>query len=502
MFRKLTLHRSYIVSLHFILLAHAQSLNVDPFVPFSAFFTMAIRLHIICLTLLVTSCGYAAISFPRFPTIRRVLVDDMNSWVQAVLEEVRFHKSNLDQYRDRINRIVSTSIDAFKADQSSYYSKQLREFESYLKQVDDTYKDVKYTIKIQQQAINELNGKYMRSERIDESLEAFKLFYNETSSSYRTFAKNPLLVLSTMRMTDMFHRQKDTDDPWSMQIESLNKKLQQNWQLLTDEGPRSFEAVIENTLQNITRFQDDVFRQAYVVRNFSQVLLPSASTKQDLRSARVLFETQLSRFETDRRVWIEDKKRLLDSSLQTLNSKIALRDSIYGELLDKRTEAIRYTAMSDRTLSKVLQLIDANAAGWKLMKSVDGIDVYRLLKEHRSAEGSYACVKSYGVIRASPSKVVSLLADITRMKEYNSFFDRGRDVAVVGANTKIVWASSITVFPFKPRDFCTVVNVRRLKDGTTLILNTATNHPLVPQRAKYIRGSVKLGKGSDVPRMI
>lgn len=465
---------------------------------------MAIRLYIICLTLLVTSCGYAAIYFPRFPTIRRVLVDDMNSWVQAVLEEVRFHKSNLDQYRDRINRIVLTSIDAFKADQSSYYSKQLREFELYLKQVDDTYKDVKHTIKIQQQAINELNRKYIRSDRIDESLEAFKLFYNETSSSYRTFAKNPLLVLSTMRVTDMFmvHRPGDADDPWSMQIESLNKKLQQNWQLLTDEGPRSFEAVIENTLQNITRFQDDVFRQVYVVRNFSQVLLPSASTKQDLRSARTLFETQLRRFETDRRVWIEDKKRLLDSSLQTLNSKIALRDSIYGELLDKRTEAIRYTAMSDRTLSKVLQLIDANAAGWKLMKSVDGIEVYRLLKEHSSAEGSYACVKSYGVIRASPSKVVSLLADITRMKEYNSFFDRGRDVAVVGANMKIVWASSISLFPFKPRDFCTVVNVRRLKDGTTLILNTGTNHPLVPQKAKYIRGAVKLGKGSDVSRMI
>ena len=34
------------------------------------------------------------------------------------------------------------------------------------------------------------------------------------------------------------------------------------------------------------------------------------------------------------------------------------------------------------------------------------------------------------------SKVVSLLADIYRMKEYNSFFDRGRDVAVVGANMK------------------------------------------------------------------
>jgi len=427
----------------------------------------------------------------------------MNSWVQAVLEEVRFHKSNLDQYRDRINRIVSMSIDNFKADQSSYYSKQLREFESYLKLVDDTYKDVKRTIKIQQQAINELNRKYMRSDRIDESLEAFKLFYNETSSSYLTFAKNPLLVLSTMRVTDMFHRHKDADDPWSMQIESLNKKLQQNWQLLTDEGPRSFEALIENTLQNITRFQDDVFRQVYVVRNFSQVLLPSASTKQDLRSARTLFETQLQRFETDRRVWIEDKKRLLDTSLQALNSKIAVRDSIYGELLDKRTEAIRYNAMSDRTLSKVLQLIDANAAGvWKLTKSVDGIEVYRLMKEHSSAEGSYACVKSYGVIRASPSKVVSLLADITRMKEYNSFFDRGRDIAVVGANTKIVWASSIPLFPFKPRDFCTVVNVRRLKDGTTLILNTATNHPLVPLKAKYIRGAVKLGKSSDAQNYV
>lgn len=46
-----------------------------------------------------------------------------------------------------------------------------------------------------------------------------------------------------------------------------------------------------------------------------------------------------------------------------------------------------------------------------------------------------------------------------------------RTVAHIDDGTKVVHSASITIFPFKPRDFVTVVHFRQLRDGTRLVLN-------------------------------
>jgi hypothetical protein len=46
-----------------------------------------------------------------------------------------------------------------------------------------------------------------------------------------------------------------------------------------------------------------------------------------------------------------------------------------------------------------------------------------------------------------------------------------RDIAFVAENTRIFWTSSPALFPLKPRDFCTIIHVRQLRDGTSIILN-------------------------------
>lgn len=48
-------------------------------------------------------------------------------------------------------------------------------------------------------------------------------------------------------------------------------------------------------------------------------------------------------------------------------------------------------------------------------------------------------------------------------------------------DTKVVWASSPAPLPFvKPRDFVTVVNVRRLEDGSIVVVNRGYRHPAAP----------------------
>ncbi len=68
-----------------------------------------------------------------------------------------------------------------------------------------------------------------------------------------------------------------------------------------------------------------------------------------------------------------------------------------------------------------------------------------------------------------------------------------RDLEIVAENTKITWASSTPVFPFKPRDFCTIVHTRRLQDGTYVVLNRAVTHPEAPVNNKFVRGAIVLG---------
>jgi hypothetical protein len=69
----------------------------------------------------------------------------------------------------------------------------------------------------------------------------------------------------------------------------------------------------------------------------------------------------------------------------------------------------------------------------------------------------------------------------------------GKDLEYIAENTRVVWTASPPVFPFKPRDFCTVIHVRKLKDGTSVILNRAMNHPLAPQNPEYVRAAIVLG---------
>jgi hypothetical protein len=109
-------------------------------------------------------------------------------------------------------------------------------------------------------------------------------------------------------------------------------------------------------------------------------------------------------------------------------------------------------------------------AGWKHVRSSGGVTITRKLP----LGARFAVVRAQGIMNASAADIVELFADNTRVSEYNKFFERGRDLEMVGEDTKVVWASAPPIFPFKPRDFCTVVHYRRYK-VTRRIITCATH---------------------------
>eukprot|EP01035_Chromulina_nebulosa_P018524 gene18524-24242_t len=149
--------------------------------------------------------------------------------------------------------------------------------------------------------------------------------------------------------------------------------------------------------------------------------------------------------------------------------------------------------MNDATLDKVLKLIDKSDRGWTLIRSEDGIDVYRKFFGNGPVANKYACVKCSAIINSSLPNVYALFENDDRVREYNTFVEFSRDIEMVAENTKVVWTASPPIFPFKARDFCTVVHHRKLKDGTIIVLNRPYLHPNAPLTSKYVRASIILG---------
>ncbi|CAM9584997.1 unnamed protein product [Chrysoparadoxa australica] len=96
-------------------------------------------------------------------------------------------------------------------------------------------------------------------------------------------------------------------------------------------------------------------------------------------------------------------------------------------------------------------------------------------------------------MQASPEAILKLFEDNERVPEYNKYFLEGRDLQQLGEDTKVVWASSPGIFPFKPRDFCTIVHFRKLSDGTIVVINRAATHPAAPVTNTYVRAAILLG---------
>lgn len=180
-------------------------------------------------------------------------------------------------------------------------------------------------------------------------------------------------------------------------------------------------------------------------------------------------------------------------------NKISVKDSFFDKVEEHNKEAA----------SLFMQLFNTKT-GWEHVNTKDGVRVERrtlpagtFVDASDAEKGSkHACVKSTGIVKASPDAVFDLFVDNTRVSEYNEHCKEMKDVQLfpkkMGLNptenswTKISWASSPKYGPFKPRDFCSVVNFRRFRNGTSLIINRPAYHPKYPPNKKFVRATILL----------
>ena len=420
-------------------------------------------------------------------------------------------QESLDGLKDR-NRdyrsVVSQSFEVFLTSQRAFGASSKGTLERYMTTLDRLYDEIVQTRSKQQAALDELTKQsYIRPRSIDESLESFKRVYNESLALLPHTLPSATAARSKKKQPSLLQSPQSERDSFASQIDSMTRALTTSWDGVLGAASglteRTGEAV-QTTLEDLHGLQGNLLSRARNIFNASLASALSSSSSSSSSSTTAAFPTRQAfdrersaleqRFrdlEREGQSWVQQRAGQLESSIKLIREGFASSTLAYEELVSKRKASMYYTALSDSCLAQVLKVIDLKTAkGWKLIRQEDGYTVYRRMMEGLGSQ--YACVMCSGVINAPPKDVYALFEDSTRVTEYNSFYAKGRVVEVVAENTKISWAATPPVFPFKPRDFCTLIHSRKLKDGTYVVLNKAAKHPDAPPVPGYVRGSIVL----------
>lgn len=266
----------------------------------------------------------------------------------------------------------------------------------------------------------------------------------------------------------------------------LERDIENQIKLLTDR----LQGTIRTAAEDLIKFQEDLTSSARALAISRQKSINMTIDKRDFRRETRDLEEQLRELNREGSLWVANKISSMEASLRAAQETLHNKEKEFEDLLFKKDKNIQYSVQNDVSLNQVLKLIDPSDKGWKLIKSENDSHVLRKFLTGPSAQ--YACVMCYGIINSPVKDVFSLFEDNARVSDYNSFCKEIRDVEVIADDTKVVWIGSPAIFPFKPRDFCTIVHIRKLKDGTIVVLNRAVKHENAPVTSEYERAAIVL----------
>lgn len=108
-------------------------------------------------------------------------INSFSQFVGSVNENISYRKSSAAQYRDKLRRNVENMFESFRSSQSVLSQQTQHEFELYLNQLNQIYSDTLTALQQQRSYIQELEKNIpTRPKQIDESLERFLKFYDES----------------------------------------------------------------------------------------------------------------------------------------------------------------------------------------------------------------------------------------------------------------------------------------------------------------------------------
>jgi len=303
--------------------------------------------------------------------------------ISELADELKFRKLSLSQYRDTINNAVGKYIDTFRSDQNQLLIDAQSDFKAYTKAFNQLYEDMSATLLRQQEAVKALE--YKRPRLMDESLENFMQFYNESMSPFLATHSKHVSDASTVSKKYLLRRKmikKNERIVQSFYSRFVGSQLRDNWdsmRMSAQETVQNAEDSVRVALDDYHKLQEELALNAKQITIKSQEIITNTLDKRLVRKETELLKSNLKNLENVGSQWLDEQMLKLDQALKVLQDRIQATSSLYEDLIVKRQASYYVTSQNDYTLNKILKLIDPakqTQQGWKLLKEESGYKVW------------------------------------------------------------------------------------------------------------------------------
>lgn len=220
----------------------------------------------------------------------------ITSFTQAIgslNDNISYRKSSATQYREKLRKNVMNIFDSFRSSQSVLSQQTQQEFEVYMNQLNQIYSDTLASLQQQRNYIKELEKNVpSRPKQIDESLERFRKFYDESiihkivvnpkleNTSISSFKLPPNVVKTIKR--PLLKRP-------SLRIKDLPKSIQINQKYSTKK-----KKVFQNMKKTIRKYIKSTFNKSNEENIFRDVTRGLEETSASFSHQMDLLGTTLS----------------------------------------------------------------------------------------------------------------------------------------------------------------------------------------------------------------
>lgn len=228
-----------------------------------------------------------------------------SEWSNAL----KYRKYDLDQYREEISSKVAESIENFRKDQLVAQSVAQKDLESYMEKFNQLYARNLVTLEKQKIAVDEMRKRMeiSRPPNIDDSLEQFRKFYNESIvvGPYEMVSKQWRWNTIEKKTFDKKKTQESFfEESLIKQTERLREKLQNDWinafkgsekRSGSKRKTRTIESTVRSAASDLNKLQEDLTLNARQLALSTQNAIKTTIDKKDVRRETRNLEEQLKK---------------------------------------------------------------------------------------------------------------------------------------------------------------------------------------------------------------
>ena len=236
------------------------------------------------------------------------------TFVRGIFSEwsnaLKYRKYNLDQYREEISNKVAESIEHFRKDQLVAQSVAQKDLESYVEKFNLLYAKNLKTMEKQRFAVDEMRKRMeiSRPPKIDDSLEQFRRFYNESMivGPYRMVSRS--WKWNVMDKKSGKPQERIFEESLIKQSERLIEKFQSDWthvflNTTNQKGSQKKEGILERAMRNaaldLSKIQEDLTSNARLLAVSTQNSIKLTIDKEDVRRETLNLEEQLKKLSSE-----------------------------------------------------------------------------------------------------------------------------------------------------------------------------------------------------------